>query len=145
PGQQRSAILLEDHGQSVRDTPHRHALEFDRSTGGIQEAGQRFQQSGLAAARWTDDRDELAGLDLETDVRGDDLARRVGVVKILDRQHDAIRYDAAPRPRAPRCQARARCSTWMNSQFSAQPSRASKTIPHHMSVSKNMICAFWIR
>src|SRR5262249_10462202 len=142
--EQRSPILLEDHGQSVGDTPHGRALELDRPAGGIEEAGQRFQQRGLAATGWTDDRDELACLDVETDVRGDHLARHVGVVKTLDRENDVTRYETA-RPRAPRCHARARCSTLTNSQFSAQPSSASRTIPHHMSVSRNMICAFWIR
>jgi hypothetical protein len=144
PRKQRSAVLLEDHGQAVRDTMHCYTLEFDRPTRWIQETGKRFQQGSLAATGGTYNRHELAGLDLEADIGGHDLTWRIGVMKTLDREH-VHPYDAAPRPRAPRCHARARFSTLMKSQFSAQPSSASKTIPHHMSVSRNMICEFWMR
>jgi Tripartite tricarboxylate transporter family receptor len=51
----------------------------------------------------------------------------------------------AKRPRAPRCHLSARSSTFRNSRLSAYPMTASRAIPHHMSVRRNMICAFWIR
>ena len=62
PGKQR--ILLKHHAAVGAGAVHRLAVDGDDARGRLEEAGDRVEQRRLSAAGGTDDRDELAGLDV---------------------------------------------------------------------------------
>ena len=64
----KASILLEDDADAVRHLARDWtALERHRAGGGLLQAGQHLQQSGLAAAGRTDDGEKLAALQVELD------------------------------------------------------------------------------
>src|SRR6202030_4376253 len=65
PGKQRE--LLKHDGAVGPGAAHAAAIDADRPSGRKLEAGDQAQAGGLAAARWPDDRDELAVGDDEVD------------------------------------------------------------------------------
>src|ERR1700681_2125586 len=66
PGKQR--VLLEHHAAVGARTVDALAVDRHRAGGRLEEAGKRVEQRRLPAARWTDDGDELAGIDADRDV-----------------------------------------------------------------------------
>jgi hypothetical protein len=85
PGKQR--VLLEHHAAIGARPVDRLAVDRDRSAGGLEKSGDSVEQGRLAAARWPDDRHELAGRDMQRHVFDRlDLAvqRVVGQLEVPD-------------------------------------------------------------
>ncbi|MCY1232691.1 hypothetical protein D9M72_451980 [compost metagenome] len=90
PREQRASVFLEHHGHLFRRTGHPLAVEQDFSLSRGHQAGNAFQERGLAGARGANEARQLAGAQVESEVpHGLDVAA-VGLVHLLhpaDGQH----------------------------------------------------------
>ncbi len=66
PGEQR--VLLKHHAAVGARSRDRIAVDGDFAAGRLEKAGDRVEQRGFSAARWADDRNEFAGIDVDRSV-----------------------------------------------------------------------------
>src|SRR5262249_15179756 len=73
-------VVLEDHAEAAalgRQGIEPLIVQPDLTAGGRQQSGEQIQRGRLAAARWTQEGDELAAVDLEAEVVEDVLRAEV--------------------------------------------------------------------
>ncbi len=124
PGQQRTAVLLEDEGQAVRRLLDERAFEVRRPARRAEQPRKTFQERGLAASRGSDDAQELSRIDLERQVVDRPHGAIAGAERLrecadLEGVHGGHPHRSCAVARQPRCQRRMRRSNARKQRFTA--------------------------